>query len=95
MTTIISGPRSSGKTRRLIELASKDTNSIIVSSNPEAMRRKIKEYGHYIPVVGYKEFCNQSLLKFGNYYLDNIEEYIRFKTPCYSIAAYTITTQEN
>lgn len=76
MTTIITGKRCEGKTRKLVELASGDPNSIIVCYHPEAMKDKAMAYGHFVPTMGYEEFFSLKAMndKF-NFYLDDFDVY--------------------
>ena len=54
----IVGGRSTGKTRKLLELA-KEKNAIVVSRNPHAMARKAEAYGIFgLRFVSYGEVVN-------------------------------------
>lgn len=56
MNRYIIGDSSSGKTRALLELA-KETNSVFVCQNPDAMCVKAQNYGLYrIEFCGYDDF---------------------------------------
>lgn len=53
----IVGGRSSGKTRKLLELA-KEQNAIVLTRNPNAMRRKAEQYGIFgLQFYEYREGC--------------------------------------
>ena len=98
MIHIISG-NCTGKTRKLIELAVKDPNSIIVCKNPTAMTAKVKEYGYYIEAISYDTFnsINNTMSQFinekyvgKNYYIDELEGLLA--TMFYeNVVAYTLT----
>lgn len=101
MTHIISG-NCTGKTRKLIELAAKDPNSIIVCKNPSTMMAKVKEYGYYIEAISYNTFdyINNPLCPpidetyFGkNYYIDELEELLSSSIFYENIVAYTLTNE--
>ncbi len=101
MTHIISG-NCTGKTRKLIELAAKDPNSIIVCKNPIAMKSKAKEYGYYIDAIDYNTFnnINNTMSQFidekyvdKNYYIDELEGL--FAIMFYeNVVAYTLTNED-
>lgn len=56
MEKYIIGSTSSGKTRKLLELA-KETNAVVVCGNPEAMRIKSQNYGIFgLEFFGYDDF---------------------------------------
>ena len=101
MTHIISG-NCTGKTRKLIELAAKDPNSIIVCKNPVAMMAKIKEYGFYIEAIDYETFDHINNPSYPpvdekyinkNYYIDELE---RLLTIMFyeNVMAYTLTKED-
>ena len=101
MIHIISG-NCTGKTRKLIELAVKDPNSIIVCKNPTAMMAKAKEYGHYIEAISYEAFdnINNAMSQFvdgkytgKNYYIDELEELLSIMF-WENVVAYTITNED-
>lgn len=96
MAHIISG-KCTGKTRKLIELAAKDPNSIIVCKNPTAMIAKAKEYGHYIEAISYKTFDHindPSQPYIGkNYYVDELEGLL-FYMFHENVVAYTLTNED-
>ena len=51
--TYIVGGRSTGKTRKLLELA-KEKNALVICKNPAAMGRKAEDYGIYgLKFAGY------------------------------------------
>lgn len=96
MAHIISG-NCTGKTRKLIELAAKDPNSIIVCKNPTAMIAKAKEYGHYIEAISYETFdhINDPSQPYTgkNYYVDELEGLL-FYMFHENVVAYTLTNED-
>lgn len=57
---IISGARGTGKTTKLIEIASKDPNSIIVCRNPDRLRDKAYSLGIVgLNFIDYKEYLDK------------------------------------
>lgn len=56
---IISGARGSGKTTKLLELAAKEKDSVIVCRNPERLREKAYSLGIVgLNFMDYKEYLN-------------------------------------
>ena len=56
---IISGARGTGKTTKLLEMASKDNNSIIVCRNPERLKEKAYSLGIVgLDFINYKEYLS-------------------------------------
>lgn len=101
MMHIISG-NCTGKTRKLIELAAKDSNSVIVCKNPAAMMTKVKEYGYYIETISYDTFdyINNPFSPLidekyigKNYYVDELEGLL-FYMFHENVAAYTLTNED-
>lgn len=102
MIHIISG-NCTGKTRKLIELAAKDPNSIIVCKNPAAMMTKVKEYGYYIEAISYNTFDNINNPLYPpiidekylgkNYYVDELEELLSIMFYG-NVVAYTLTNED-
>ena len=76
MYRIIEG-RGTGKTSRLMLLA-KETNGTIVCHNPRAMEEKAKAYGIVgINFMSYHDFFNSRGMELGNYYIDEMESFVR------------------
>ena len=66
------GTRGTGKTYELCKEASKDKNSVIICSNPLAMKEKIKSYGFpEIECMSYNEI--KKIPKKNNIYIDEID----------------------
>ena len=79
MYRIIDG-RGTGKTSRLMLLA-KENNGIIVCANPQKMREKAEVYGIIgLEFISYKEFMEQPSDPFTNYYIDELEGYVKVLT---------------
>ena len=79
MYRIIDG-RGTGKTSRLMLLA-KENNGVIVCANPQKMREKAEVYGIIgLEFISYKEFMEQPSDPFTNYYIDELEGYIKTLT---------------
>ena len=76
MYRIIDG-RGTGKTSRLMLLA-KENNGVIVCANPQKMREKAEVYGIIgLEFISYKEFMEQPSDPFTNYYIDELEGYVK------------------
>lgn len=70
------GTRGTGKTYELCREASKNENSVIVCSNPLAMKEKIKSYGFSdIECVAYNEIKKVSKKK-NDIYIDEIDNFL-------------------
>ena len=55
----IIGGRSSGKTRKLLELAKENGNAVVICKNPYALARKAEAYGIFgLHFMGYGEVVN-------------------------------------
>jgi hypothetical protein len=79
MYRIIDG-RGTGKTSRLMLLA-KENNGVIVCANPQKMREKAEVYGIIgLEFISYKEFMEQPSDPFTNYYIDELEGYVKTLT---------------
>lgn len=101
MIHIISG-NCTGKTKKLIELAAKDPNSIIVCKNPTAIIEKAKKYGHYIDAIDYSDFnyINNDASPFNDekyvgksYYVDELEGLLPYMFH-ENVVAYTLTNED-
>jgi hypothetical protein len=76
MYRIIDG-RGTGKTSRLMLLA-KENNGIIVCSNPIKMAEKAEVYGIIgLTFVSYKQFMETPIDPFVNYYIDELEGFVK------------------
>ena len=72
--------RSTGKTSRLMLLA-KENNGVIVCSNPIKMREKAENYGIVgLEFISYKDFTEQAFDPFMNFYIDELEAFVKFVT---------------
>lgn len=89
--------RGSGKTSRLLLLA-KQSGSIIVCSNPTAMRAKAIAYGLTgIDFVSYRTFIEDSadfaIKATKNYLIDEIDEFLHVLSSGH-IDGYTLTDED-
>lgn len=76
MERYIIGNASTGKTRKLIELAY-DRNAVVVCFNPDAMRVKAHNYGfHGLEFYGYDEILY--LREGRNIVVDELEEFFKY-----------------
>lgn len=76
MERYIIGESSSGKTRKLLEVA-KETNAVVVCWNPEAMRVKAQNYGFYgLEFYRYDEI--QDLREGRNIVVDELNEFFKY-----------------
>ena len=75
MNRYIIGESSSGKTKKLLE-AAKETNSVVVCRNPDAMRVKAQNYGFYgLEFYGYDEISD--LREGRNVVVDELKDFFR------------------
>lgn len=96
METII-GPRGTGKTRKLIELAYKNKAVLVVDSEKEAHRLFIKsiELGLKVDVISYDTLLERNILKTHNdveYYVDDVEKLLEYFLP--QLKGYTMNIKE-
>ena len=75
------GGRSSGKTRKIMELA-KEKNAIIICKNPIAMERKAAAYGIFgLKFIGYDETLNcvrEDMTPVDDFVVDEAKEFMEF-----------------
>lgn len=73
--------RSTGKTRKIIELA-KEKNATVVCKNPMAMARKAEAYGILgVQFVSYDEAINllrDDFVYYDNFVIDEVKEFLDF-----------------
>lgn len=88
------GVRGNGKTRRLLEYASKN-KSIVVCSMPKAMEEKAREYGiGNVECISYSTFLDvRHKLKGQTIVIDEIEGLLERLSA--SIIGYTLGVEEN
>lgn len=76
MERYIVGSSSSGKTRKLLEVA-KETNAVVVCWNPDAMRVKALNYGIYgLEFYGYDEI--RDLREGRNIVVDEMKDFFKY-----------------
>lgn len=67
------GPRSTGKTTKLFELARKN-NAMILTSNSRALREKAKSLGYRdLEIIGFGDLDNDNFSLGKNVFIDNID----------------------
>lgn len=91
---IISGARGTGKTTKLLEMAAKDSNSIIVCRNPERLKEKAYSLGIVgLEFIDYKQYLTEiSQGKFNSsVYID--EPLNMLKSVIGEIKGITLTTE--
>ena len=79
--TYICGGRSTGKTRKLLELA-KEKNAIVICKNPTAMRYKAEAYGSIgLDFIGYEnafENIHEDCGSLGDFVVDEARDLMEF-----------------
>ena len=75
------GGRSSGKTRKIMELA-KEKNAIVICKNPAAMERKAAAYGIFgLKFYGYDEMTtlfHEDMLPEDDFVVDEVSEFLSY-----------------
>ena len=94
----IVGPRGSGKTTKLFEIA-QENNGIILAPNSRALREKAKSLGYRdLEIIGFGDLDNDNFSLGKNVYVDNIDSvcsYLLNKFYGLEIAGFSVTTNEN
>ena len=97
MISII-GPRGTGKTSKLFELARKN-NAMILTSNSRAMREKARSRGYNdIEIIGYGDLDNDNFSLNKKVLVDNADDVLNClinKFYSLEIIGYTATINEN
>ena len=92
------GPRGTGKTTKLFELARKN-NAMILTSNSRAMREKARSRGYEdIEIIGYGDLDNDDYSLNKNVLVDNADDvlnYLMNKFYSIKVIGYTATIDEN
>lgn len=91
------GPRGTGKTTKLFELA-RENNAMILTSNSRAMREKARSRGYNdIEIIGYGDLDNDNFSLGKNVYIDNIDivcDTLLNKFYGLKIAGFSVTMEE-
>lgn len=94
----IIGPRGTGKTTKLFELARKN-NAMILTSNSRAMREKARSRGYEdVEIIGYGDLDNDDYSLNKNVLVDNADDvlnYLMNKFYSIKVIGYTATIDEN
>ena len=94
----IVGPRGSGKTTKLFEIA-QENNGIILAPNSRALREKAKSLGYRdLEIIGFGDLDNDNFSLGKDVYIDNIDfvcSYLLNKFYGLGIAGFSVTTNEN
>lgn len=91
MYRIIAG-RGTGKTYKLMSMASETKNSVLVCSNPYAMKQKAVAYGFTgFDIVSYKEFFEQKYSD-KKYFIDELELFVKHFGN--DLSGYTISIED-
>lgn len=97
MISII-GPRGSGKTTKLFELA-RENNAMILTSNSRAMREKARSRGYNdIEIIGYGDLDNDNYSLEKDILVDNADDVLNYlinKFYSLKIIGYSATIDEN
>ena len=94
----IIGPRGTGKTTKLFELA-RENNAMILTSNSRAMREKARSRGYEdIEIIGYGDLDNDNYSLNKGVLVDNADDILsclmnKFYT--IKIIGYSVITNEN
>lgn len=87
----IIGNRGSGKTYQLMEMAKKN-NGVLVCSNPQAMKEKSIAYGLTgFDVISYKEFLLSDEFDGRDYFIDEMETFLRRFVGDKNVKGYSLT----
>jgi len=89
----IFGTKGCGKTKQIINEASKAANGTIVCSNPDAIKYKIKQYGlRDIECISYEEFLQYHQHDhIRRFYIDEIDMLLEYLNP--NINGYTCSIE--
>ena len=94
----IIGPRGTGKTTKLFELA-RENNAMILTSNSRAMKEKARSRGYNdIEIIGYGDLDNDNYSLNKKIFVDNADEirnYLINKFYSIEVIGYTATIDEN
>lgn len=78
MYKYIIGENSSGKTRKMLEVAKKN-NAVVVCKNPSAMKRKADNYGIFgVEFISYEEM-NMGIIDAEKVSVDEIGEFFKVR----------------
>lgn len=81
ITNYVVGGRSSGKTRKIMELA-KEKNAIVICKNPAAMERKAQAYGIYgLHFMGYDEMVHcyhEDMSPESDFVIDEVKDFMDY-----------------
>ncbi len=85
----IIGPRGSGKTNKLMQLA-KDNDGILVCANPDAMRVKSYDYGLIgFDIISYTDYVKHRYDNHKPIFIDEIDTFV--KSLGLNLNGYTLT----
>ena len=85
---IISGGRGTGKTKKMLEMAS-ETGGIVVCRDPADMRERAHSYGINIRQISFVPYNGLNEGIWAPIYIDNIEQYL--KSQCPHLKSFTIS----
>ena len=92
------GPRGTGKTTKLFELA-RENNAMILTSNSRAMREKARSRGYEdIEIIGYGDLDNDNYSLGKDVFVDNADDVLNClinKFYSIKVIGYSATTNEN
>lgn len=94
----IIGPRGTGKTTKLFELA-RENNAMILTSNSRAMKEKARSRGYNdIEIIGYGDLDSDNFSLNKNVFVDNADDVLNClinKFYSIKVIGYTATIDEN
>lgn len=94
----IIGPRGTGKTTKLFELA-RENNAMILTSNSRAMKEKARSRGYNdIEIIGYGDLDSDNFSLDKNVFVDNADDVLSClinKFYSIKVIGYTATIDEN